>query len=178
MENEMTLYALTEQMAAIEDELYENGGELTPELEKELTETRESLERKVDGYNALYRKLDAAAENAASEIDRLKKLKRTAENARDSLKRRIVWHMNMFGLKKLEGRLCKMSLRSTKSLEVDNTAVLAPYGRDIERLRKKLPEWMTVEVKVSKTALKATYKGTDVLPAGVSEESRQSLIIR
>ena len=37
---------------------------------------------------------------------------------------------------------------------------------------------MTVEVKVNKTALKETYKGTDVLPAGVSEESRQSLIIR
>lgn len=178
MENGMTLYALTAEMAAIEDELYESGGELTPELEKELTETRESLERKVDGYNALYRKLDAAAENAASEIDRLRKLKRTAENARDSLKRRIVWHMNMFGLKKLEGRLCKMSLRSTKSLEVDDTAVLAPYGRDIERLRKKLPEWMTVEVKVSKTALKNAYKGADMLPMGVTERENDSLIIR
>ena len=43
---------------------------------------------------------------------------------------------------------------------------------------KTVPEWVTVEVKVSKQAIKEAYKGTDILPAGVSEVSRQSLIIR
>ena len=61
MEGKMTLFGLSAQMAQIEDELYENGGELTPELEKELTETRESLVAKVDGYNALYQKYQEMA---------------------------------------------------------------------------------------------------------------------
>lgn len=178
MEEKRTLYALTAEMAAIEDELYESGGELTPELEKELTETRESLSRKVDSYNALVQKLGAMAESAKKEAERLTKLKKTAENAQKRVKERLLWNMNAFGLKKLEGKLCKMSIWSTKSLEVDDTAVLAPYGRDIERLRKKLPEWMTVEVKVSKTALKNAYKGTDMLPMGVTERENDSLIIR
>lgn len=178
MKERMTLYELTAEMAAIEDELYESGGELTPELEQVLTETEESLSRKVDSYNALVQKLGAMAESAKKEAERLTKLKKTAENAQKRLKERLLWHMNMFGLKKLEGKLCKMSIRSTQALEVDDAAALAPYGRDIERLRKKLPEWITVEVKISKTGLKDAYKDTDILPAGVSEVSRQSLIIR
>lgn len=178
MKERRTLYALTAEMAAIEDELYESGGELTPELEKELTETRESLLQKVDGYNALVQKLGAMAESAKKEAERLTKLKKTAENAQKRVRERLLWNMNVFGLEKLEGNLCKMSIRNSKSLEVDEAAVLEPYLGAVEQLQRKLPKWMTVEVKVSKTALKETYKGTDVLPAGVSEESRQSLIIR
>ena len=174
----MTLYELTAEMAAIEDELYESGGELTPELEQELTETRESLLRKVDSYNALMQKLGAMAESAKKEAERLTKLKKTAENAQKRVKERLLWNMNVFGLEKLEGNLCKMSIRNSKSLEVDDAVVLNPYLGAIEKLRKTLPEWMTVEVKVNKTAIKETYKGTDILPAGVSEVSRQSLIIR
>ena len=178
MEKGMTLYELTAEMAAIEDELYENGGELTPELKQEMTETKESLLRKVDGYNALLRKLGAMAASAKSEIDRLTKLKKTAENARKQVKEQLLWNMNVWGLEKLEGNLCRMSIRHTPSLEVDDAVALAPYLGAIEKLQKALPEWVTVEVKVSKQAIKEAYKGTDILPAGVSEVSRQSLIIR
>ena len=174
----MTLYELTAEMSAIEDELYESGGELTPELEQELTETKESLLRKVDSYNALMQKLGAMAESAKKETERLTKLKKTAENAQKRVKERLLWNMNVFGLEKLEGNLCKMGIRNSKSLEVDDAVVLEPYLGAVEQLQKKLPDWMTVEVKVSKSALKEAYKGTDILPAGVSEVSRQSLIIR
>ena len=178
MEKGMTLYELTAEMAAIEEELYEAGGELTPELERELTETREGLLRKVDGYNALLQKLGAMAASAKTEIDRLAKLKKVAENAQKRVKERLLWNMNLFGIEKLEGNLCKMSIRRGKSLEVDEAAALAPYLGAIEQLQKKLPAWLTVEVKVSKTAIKESYKETDLLPAGVSEISKESLTVR
>ena len=63
METRMTLYALTEQMAVIEAMLEDTGGELTPELEEQWMETRESLLAKVDNYNALIQKLKAYSEN-------------------------------------------------------------------------------------------------------------------
>ena len=59
-----TLYALTAAQAAIEDALYENGGELTPELEEQLAETREALPAKIDGYNHILARL-AGMEAAA-----------------------------------------------------------------------------------------------------------------
>ena len=50
-----TLFNLTAQMQSIEDALYENGGELTPELEEALVETRDSIVAKVDAYYAPHR---------------------------------------------------------------------------------------------------------------------------
>ena len=178
MEGKMTLFDLTAQMAAIEDELYESGGELTPELEKEMTETRESLMAKVDGYNALYQKLAATAASAKAESERLKRIQRTAENAQRRLKERLLWNMRQFGLEKLEGRLCKMSIRRSRSLNVDEELMLAPYKDRIGQLDAVLPQYMTVRVDISKAAIKDMYKGTDALPAGCEEVQDESLQIR
>ncbi len=173
-----TLYQLTQEFLDIEDVLYESGGELTPELETALTETRESLMAKVDSYNALIQKLGSMADSASSEIARLGKLKKTAENAQKRLKERIIYHMNEFGIGKLEGNLCKMSLRSSKSLNVDESLLMAKVQEDVDKLRAKLPEYMTVEVKVSKTAIKDAEKLTGMIPEGCSYVFNESLLIR
>lgn len=178
MEGKMTLFGLSAQMAQIEDELYENGGELTPELEKELTETRESLVAKVDGYNALYQKLGAMAASAKAEADRLTKIKRTAENAQKRIKERLLWNMDQFGMEKLEGSLCKMSIRKGKSLEVNEDLMLRPYQAMIDQLNGQLPVWMTVKVDISKQVIKDEFKGTDVLPAGCEMVENETLQIR
>ena len=46
-----TLFQLSADMAAIEDALWENGGELTDELAAALTETEQSIAAKADSYN-------------------------------------------------------------------------------------------------------------------------------
>ena len=178
MEGKMTLYELTDRMAAIEDELYENGGELTPELETELTETKESLMAKVDNYNALYQKLGAMAASAKSEIERLTKIKRTAEKAQENLKKRLLWNMNVFGIEKLEGKLCKMSIRKSKALKVEEDIMLEPYKAKIDKLNSVLPPYMAVKVEISKKAISDAFKDTDVLPAGCERVQNESLQIR
>lgn len=178
MEKGMTLYGLTERMAAIEDELYESGGELTPELESELTETQESLMAKVDNYNALYQKLGAMATSAKSEIERLTKIKRTAEKAQENLKKRLLWNMNVFGLDKLEGKLCKMSRRKSTSLNVEKEVMLEPYMDKIDKLSSSLPSYMTVSVEISKKAISDAFKDTDILPTGCERVQNESLQIR
>ena len=80
-----TLYQLTGQMAAIEDALQENGGELTPELEELWAETAESLPQKVDGYNQVITNLTAYSKNLDEEIKRLQALKKTADNSLERL---------------------------------------------------------------------------------------------
>lgn len=178
MENKMTLFDLSAQMAQIEDQLYENGGELTPELEKEMTETQESLMEKVDGYNALYQKMGAMAADCKAEIDRLTKIKKTAENAQKRLKERLLFNMHAFGLQKLEGRLCKMSIMKSKSLNVDEGLMLKDFQKEIDGLNRLLPSWCTVKVDISKTAIKEAFKGTDLLPKGCEYVTNESLQIR
>jgi hypothetical protein len=171
-----TLFTLSEQMSLIEQTLDENGGELTPELEGQWVETEESLKQKIDNYNSLVKLFDYRSENIAAEIKRLQALKKTTDNS----KKRVVEHlkdvMEAFGLTKLEGKLCKVSLSSSTSTEVDEETVLQPYLSRIEMLH--LPEWISVDFKVSKTALKEAFKDKDITPAGVSFVKNTSLRFR
>lgn len=174
----MTLFGLSAQMAQIEDELYENGGEITPELEQAMAETKEGLVKKVDGYNAVYQKLGATAAAAKAEIERLTKIKKAAENGQKSLKEHILYNMNAFGYDKLEGELCKMTRRKSTSLKVDEEVMLHPYRDMIDRLNGQLPEWITVKADISKQVLKDVFKGLDMLPAGCEMVESESLQIR
>ncbi len=163
--NKMTLFALTEQMADIEAMLEETGGELTPELEAQWAETRESLVKKVDNYNVLVQKLKAYSDNIKAEQDRLAKLKKTADNSLKRIKEHIKDTMEQFGLKSIDGNYCKMYLSSSTTTEVDEEVVLAPYVPAIEALSAKLPPYITIEAKISKTAAK---EATKELPDGVN----------
>lgn len=178
MEGKMTLYQLASEWLRIEDELWESGGDLTPELEAEMTETRESLTAKVDGYNSLYRKFGSVKDAASAEIDRLMKLKRVAENAQKRLKERLKWNMDVLGIDSLEGNLCKISRRKSTSLKVDDDAMLERYQGKIRALGKFLPDYMTVEVKISKKAISDQFKGSDVLPAGCERVLNETIQIR
>lgn len=171
-----TLYQLTEQMSALESLLEDNGGELTPDIEALWQETGESLTRKVDNYNALIIKLKNYSSNLDSEIKRLQGLKKTADNSLKNVKEHIKSVMEQFGIDKLEGAYCKISLASSTSTEVDEETVLAPYLSRIAKLN--LPEWITADLKVSKTALKDAFKDKDVTPAGVSFVKNKSLRIK
>ena len=162
-----TLYELTGQMRQIEDQLDENGGELTPELEDLWNETGESLIEKVDNYNALLIKIENYSDNLANEIKRLQNLKRIADNSLGRIKGHIKDTMVANGFTKLEGAYCKMSLSSSTSTMVDEDLLLQPYNKKKDDLQAELPPWLTVKYEVSKTGLKTAYKDKDVTPAGV-----------
>ena len=173
-----TLFELTSLQRDIEDSLYENGGEITPEIEEALALTQDSLPAKIDGYNALIRKMAFMEFNCKSEIERLTKLKKTAENGQKSLKRHIIDAMKNFGFKRLDGTTCKMTLSSTKGVSVDEDVLLADYRKKVEELNATLPDYLTVELKVSKSALRDAYKQSEVLPAGVEIVDKDTLTIR
>lgn len=180
MENKMTLFALSEQMVAIEAALEENGGELTPELEAVWTETSESLSHKIDNYNALVQKLKAASATLKAEQDRLAALKKTTDNSLKRLKDHIKDAMVLFGMKRLDGNLCRVTLSTTTSTEVDEEVVLAPYAKLIAEAQAKLPPYITLEAKISKTGIKEASEGLPegtTLP-GVTFKENKSITIR
>jgi|GEM_PF-2472242 hypothetical protein len=173
-----TLYQLTAQMAEIECILSENGGELTPELEAAWDETREGLMSKADNYNALIQKFKASEAAIDNEIKRLQSLQKTVKNGQKRLKDHILECMNAFDIKQLEGQFCKMSVRSSKSLNVEDEMILFPFRGKIDELNALLPDYVTVDVNISKTAIKEQFKDTDVLPAGCEYVENETLQIR
>lgn len=173
-----TLFQLSADMAAIEDALWENGGELTEELALALQETELSLARKADGYNALLRSFTATKENLKAEIDRLTKLKKTAENAEKRIKQHICDTMGAFGIDKIEGDKCKISRARTTAIETNDDMLMFSYQKNLDDLNAILPPYIKAEMKVSKTAIKEFQKEQGILPAGAEVVENYSLRIR
>ena len=174
-----TLYALTAAQAAIEDALYENGGELTPELEAQLAETREALPAKIDGYNHILARLAGMEAAADAEIKRLQALKKTAQNAQKSLKGHLLNAMQTFGIEKIEGSTCKVFRRlSPESVNItDEGRILARAQEEAEELTSKLPTYLSFEIKINKTALKDALR-EGMLVAGAELTRNESVVIK
>lgn len=173
-----SLFQLSADMAAIEDALYETGGELTPEIEAALQETAQSLAVKTDSYNALIRKFGAQADVIDAEIKRLTALKKTCQNAEKRLKTHICDTMQEFGIEKLEGMYCKMSLAKNTRTETDDERLMGAYQAAVDELGATLPPYLSLEMKVSKTGIKEYEKETGILPAGAEKVESVSLRIR
>lgn len=174
----MNLYELTAEQARIEALLEENGGEITPEIEEALTLTAEALPRKVDGYGVLIRQFAATEAACDAEIKRLQGLKKTAVNSQKGLKDRILYAMQTFGYDKLAGETTKFSTRASKAVEIDEELLLDSYKAKVEEFVKTLPDWLTLEVKVSKKVISDTYKATGVTPEGAQVVENTSLIVK
>lgn len=169
---------MSADMSAIEDALWENGGELTPELEQALTETEQSLAVKTDGYNSLIRKFASQADVIDAEIKRLTALKKTCQNAEKRLKNHICETMGVFGIDKLEGQYCKISRAKTTSIETNDELLLATCLPAIAAINESLPPYIRVEPKISKTAIKEYQKTEGILPAGAEVVENWSIRIR
>lgn len=165
-------------MYQIEQELEENGGELTDELAVLLTDTEVSIKQKADGYRAVIAKFNDKVDAVDKEIKRLQDIKKTAKNSVERIKEYVLGIMGIYGIKKIEGELCTMTRTASKSLDVDEEVLLSAYADKIAELQASLPEYLTIEVKVSKTAIKNKFKNTDMLPAGCSYVENESLRIR
>lgn len=163
--NGQTLFALTEQMSGIETALEESGGEMTPEIEDLWAETKDSLAKKTDAYDALVNKLAARSAAIKAEQDRLAALRKTTDNALKRVKEHLRDTMDTFGVRTLEGQFCRISLTETTATEVDEDEALQPWEEAIAELERRLPDYMDVDVKVSKTRAKEAAKA---LPDGVS----------
>lgn len=173
-----TLFELSSAMSELEDVLYETGGELTPEMEETLAETQEGLVQKADGYGSLIRKFAAMEENCSAEIERIQKIKKVAQNAQKRLKNHILDAMDQYGFDKLEGETTRFSRMRSKSLEVDEATLLAPYEEKLAKLQGEFPDFITLDVKVSKKAIKDAAKETNTFPAGCQMVENQSLTMR
>lgn len=173
----ITLYALADEYAQIEDLLMNNGGEVTEELEQMMQDNEQSISAKVDGYNHIIRNAEGLESACDAEIKRLAALKKSAQNAQKSLKNHLAFVMQTYGIEKLQGGTCKVGWRKSKSIEVNEDTLLAPYAKTLEEVQGRLPAWLKVETKVSKTAIKESI-AEGIIPAGACEVESRNIVIR
>ena len=148
-----TLYQISEDLLALDDLLFEVGGDISEEeaataIEQWFAENEAALQQKLDGYGYLIRRQEADASFVDEEVKRLQARKQARENAAKRLKDRLKQFMEEHGMKDIETPHFRFAVQKNGGrtpIEVDVPPDQLPkeYQRvkiepDIDKLRSKL----------------------------------------
>lgn len=158
----MNLYEIEKEYAEIVNELYENGGELTPEIEGRMAENAMSFEEKGENYMKAIRNLEADSKRFDEEKKFYDdKAKRAAKTA-DTLKRILVVAMQNRDLKKKDFGSMSASLRRSESVNINDNFFADVNAKYIREKVTKEPD---------KVAIKEAIKnGVEILGASLDEK--------
>lgn len=188
-----------DKLSAELDEIYsENGGEVTEDttererLLKEMNELKEQCVREIVDNSDAYAEiaLNKRAQQEVAEAE-MKAVKEQQRKVLDTLQARVnkyeraykFWlenfdaAMRVAECSKIGGaktdKKHSVWYQTTTSVEVADN-ILERYDDVISELAAKLPEWVTIQVSVNKTKLKAQ----EVLPEGVTKVENKTVRIK
>lgn len=120
----LSLYTIEQNYLTLVENLIDNGGELTPELETELAITKQDLQTKGVCYGFVVKQLESEVDVIDIEIKRLTALKKARNNSIDRLKNSLTQALNMFEIEELKTPLLKINFRKSESVEVTDINLL------------------------------------------------------
>ena len=122
----MNIWQIQQELLAIFDELEENGGELTEELEQQLAISQENFKTKVEGYVNVIKSIKADIAAIDQESKRLAELKKSKNAVINRLTKILVPAIENFGETSKSGAAFidygtgKVSIRRVQSVELDD----------------------------------------------------------
>ena len=122
----MNIWQIQQDLLAIFDELEENGGELTEELEERLAIGQENFKSKVEGYVNVIKQVKADIAAIDQESKRLSELKKSKNAVIERLNKVLIPAIEMFGDKSKSGSSFvdygtgKISIRNSQKVELDD----------------------------------------------------------
>lgn len=133
------IYQISQDLLTIFQELEENGGELTPELEQELNITQESLYDKIKSYVSVIHRYEDDLDAIKRETTRLSNLKKSKEKIIERLKGVVLKAVEDFGdenkngVKSIDFGTGKVSTRKSEAVQLydDNIEHIVACLNDI-----------------------------------------------
>ena len=116
----LSLYEIEKSQIQLIDQLIENCGELTLEIEEALKINSENLTTKGTNYGFIIKQLTSECGIIDAEIDRLSELKKSRTKSIERLKSSLTMAMQLFGVDKIESPVLKISFRASESVEIDD----------------------------------------------------------
>lgn len=123
------LYEIEQELLDIYNELEENGGELTPELEEKLLLTQDNFKTKLNGYVNVINEINSKIDACKTEEKRISTLRKSREKSINRLKeivQRCVINfgdINKSGNYSIELDTCKLATRGSDTLEFDEQRI-------------------------------------------------------
>lgn len=125
----MNIFEIEQDLLSIFDEIEENGGELTAELEEKLEITQENFKNKVESYVNLIKIKQGEINTISAEIERLNKIAESKNKLANRLNKIIIQAVNKFGdISKSGARFFdygtgKISIRKTQIVDTNDELI-------------------------------------------------------
>ena len=120
----LNIYQISNEYLELSQKLIESEGELTPELELELSINSEQLEQKGRGYGYVIKQFEDEELILKSEIERLTKMLKSRTTAKERIKTTLLNAMQLFSIEKIETPTLKISLRKSTSVDIPDVDLL------------------------------------------------------
>ena len=123
------IYQIGREFEEIFDELEENGGELTEELEKRLAVNQENLKTKLDSYRKVYSSINSEVDVCKAEETRIAKIRKIKQNVANRLKSIMLDAVINYGDEGKSGNRSvslvdsKLYTRASKCCEINTSGV-------------------------------------------------------
>jgi DNA repair ATPase RecN len=151
------IWQIQQNYLSIINQLIDNGGELTPELETAMAITQEELQHKAHSCVVAIRALEHDVDACANEIKRLQAIKKARENAAERLRKSIETAMTTFDINRIEFATTVISLRKSEAVQISDESTLPE-------------QYLRWKSEPDKTKIKAALKsGEDVIGAQIVE---------
>lgn len=135
MDENKSLVVLVQEFAEMDRALIESGGELTPDLEAQMSITGENLKGKVDRYKLYMDHLDSRAEYFKAIEYQARDARKLFENHNNSLRANLKMAMDALGVADLYGNDWRFKLSSAKPKMLINEEELDPkYKKEVTTL--------------------------------------------
>jgi len=120
--DKLNLFQIQKEYLDINRELIESGGEITPELEKQLVLNQSQLATKAQGYVYVIKQNEGNVNIIEEEIKRLQELKRRFKNANDRLGSAVLNALELYELDKIEMPTMTIGTRKSSRLDITDEA--------------------------------------------------------
>jgi CxxC motif-containing protein len=161
-----SLYNIRIDHLSLLQEIEENEGELTPELETALALTEEEFQDKAISYGFVIKTFDNDIDIIEAEMKRLYTLKEKAERRKELFKQRLSEAMQQFGVEKITTPLLKLSFRKSESVEITGDENIPEEYFDVKMVST-----------ISKTRIKEAIKAGEIVK-GAELVVKQNLQIK
>jgi len=125
IKEKMTLIEINRASAGVVELLIESGGEITPEIEKLLSDLDVKTKNKIDGYHAMIEKMKSEASYYKENADTLYAVQKACEAVAKRLRFGIQNAMEMSGIQEISGENHRVVLTATPgSLEITDASLI------------------------------------------------------
>lgn len=147
-----TIYQISKDYLTVLNQLDENGGEFTPDIEQTLAISNNEIQDKSIAYVAVIKTYEANSEEIAAEIKRLNQLKKQSDNVVSNLKERLKNALILFEIDEIKTATNKINFRKSVSVNIFDETLLP---NDCVIIKKE---------PISKTELKKRLESNEFIP--------------